>query len=65
MTLFNPWGRPAYNESEVNIADFYRAQGRKEERQRILELMRNSTKKPSTAMVKIMERIESADLDRE
>ncbi len=65
MTLFNPWGRPEYNESEVNIADFYRAQGRREERQAILKLMRESTKKPTATMVKIMERIENANLDRE
>ena len=65
MTLFNPWGRPEYNEAEINVADFYRAQGRKEERQAILTMMRESTKKPSATMVKIMERIENADLDRE
>jgi hypothetical protein len=65
MTLFNPWGRPEYNENEVNLADFYREMGRREERQTILKLMRDSTKKPSAAMVKIMERIENADLDRE
>lgn len=65
MTLFNPWGRPEYNESEVNIADFYREQGRLDERRKILQMMRDSTKKPTATMVKIMERIENADLDRE
>ncbi len=65
MTLFNPLGRPEYNENEINVADFYRAQGKREARVEILQWMRDSTKKPSAAMVKIMERIENANLDRE
>jgi len=65
MSLFNPWGQPDYNKAELNIGEFYREQGRKEARAEILDWMRNSTKKPSAAMVKIMERIENADLDRE
>lgn len=64
MTLFNAWGRPEYNEHEVNLADFYREVGRREERTAILKLMRESTKKPTATMVKIMERIENANLDR-
>ncbi len=58
MTLFNPWGRPEYNESEINIADFYREQGRIEERKRVVEMLKAATKKPSAAMAKIIERLE-------
>jgi len=65
VSLWNPAGKPDYNRNELNIGEFYREQGRKEERQRILELMRDSTKKPSATMVKVMERIESANLDNE
>jgi hypothetical protein len=64
MTLFNPWGRPEYYHNEMNLFELGREQGQHEERQAILKLMRDSTKKPSAAMVKIMERIENADLDR-
>jgi hypothetical protein len=63
VTLFNPTGRPDYNKTELNLGEFYRQQGRLEERKVILQMLRDSTKKPSAAMVKIMERIENANLD--
>lgn len=65
MSLFNPWAVPEYNRNEFNVAEFYKQQGRREARLEILDWMRNATKKPSPAMVKIMERIENANLDRE
>lgn len=52
-------GRPEYNENEINVADFYRKQGRRQAKQEILAIIQASTKKPSAVIVKIIERIEN------
>lgn len=53
-------GRPEWNENEINIAEFYRNQGRKQAKEEILTIIQAATKKSSAVLVKIIERIESA-----
>lgn len=69
MSVYNNWNNytdwkvPEYNRNELNVHEVrlngYR-QGVLAERKRILELLRNMTKKPSAAVVKLM-----LDLERE
>lgn len=52
-------GRPEWNENEINIAQFYRSQGRKQAKEEILAIIQAATKKPSAVLIKIIERIEN------
>lgn len=52
-------GRPEYNENELNIAEFYRNQGRKQVKEEILAIINSATKKPTPMILKIVERIEN------
>ena len=61
MSIYKDWQLPEYNRNELNVHEVrltgYR-QGVLAERKRILELLRNMTKKPSAGMVKLMLELE-------
>jgi hypothetical protein len=63
MSVYKDWQVPEYNRNELNVHEIRLTgynQGVLAERKRILNLLRNMTKKPSAAVVKLM-----LDLERE
>ena len=63
MSIYKDWQIPEYNRNEISIHELCDTKTRAAvlaERKRILELLRNMTKKPSAGIVKLM-----LDLERE
>lgn len=61
MSIYKDWQVPEYNRNELNISNIRLSgynQGVLAERKRILNLLRNMTKKPSAGMVKLMLELE-------